>query len=331
MSYFSNFPTISYSLDGVNFKNSVNIMRSFKIADYTKENQRSFLDYRIEDGERPDMLAHKAYDRSGYHWIPLIFNDIQDPFYEWPLNYDELQNIVASNYAGMAFFLDVSLAKVFDGDSLVPKSQTFDVSIPHFEVGSKVERVVTTTDPNTRKTTVIREDTFPVAEIVQWNPSFMKLTVKPISGAWDLVGEAKQARDENRPVIINNLSYDIRVRNSRGQDILCPLIRLVEDNRYSIHHFQSEAGNEISPLFNPTNPTEPPTENFRFNSMIYSYVMLGVETFDLSEILPEEGFVSIITNITHEEAKNDQKRAIKMMRPEMIPNMIKEFGNVIGR
>lgn len=335
MSYFNHFPRTTYSIDRINQKVVVDIMRGIKISENARENQKSFLDYRIPDGQRPEMLSHGVYDRSDFHWIPLLFNNIEDPYYDWPLSDNDLTNLIDITYSGMAFFLDVSLAKIYDGKNLIPKNPVsgspipFDTRIPHFEAGSKVERVVTTRNLSGDYTVTV-ENGSPVGEVVSWDPSFMKMIVKPVSGVWSLVGEAKRVRDNCaigncQPITVSNLSYDIRVTNSEGQQILCPLIRIVEENKNSIHHFESDSGEIISPMMNTTDKNDIPTKS---STLIYGYVMRNVESFDLTSL--DIGRVNIVTNYEYEDKKNEAKRAIKMMRPEMIPTLLKQMKTVLG-
>jgi hypothetical protein len=52
--------------------------------------KQSLLSYYIGDGEAPEMVAHKIYGNTTYHWIVLIANDIIDVSREWPLSNEQL-------------------------------------------------------------------------------------------------------------------------------------------------------------------------------------------------------------------------------------------------
>lgn len=101
--YFSKFPKIYHSFDG--FKTSeqvVNILTRFSLEQSLKENTSVFYDYDIRDGDTPEIIASKMYNSPERHWIVLLFNDIIDPQYDWPLQYDEFNKYIDAKYLASA-------------------------------------------------------------------------------------------------------------------------------------------------------------------------------------------------------------------------------------
>jgi len=88
--YFSFFPTTSHDLTNIGQKVELtNILRRFKVKSSVLEDTRAYYDYSIQAGERPDTVADKFYNDPSYAWLILLFNQIHDPIFEWPLfNYD---------------------------------------------------------------------------------------------------------------------------------------------------------------------------------------------------------------------------------------------------
>lgn len=96
MRYFRYFPQIEYG-QGV----LTNIVARAKIRDVIRANINNFYTYTIQDGERPDTLAHKYYGSVDMTWLIFLANDILDPLYDWPLTYAELNSFVTAKYGSI--------------------------------------------------------------------------------------------------------------------------------------------------------------------------------------------------------------------------------------
>lgn len=107
--YFSYFPTSPYKVteDTQGVESLTNILVRFKLEDSFKENTSHYYKYDIKDGDTPETVAFYAYGSAERHWIVLLYNDIVDPQYDWPLEFKTLTNYVnqkysANNYADTA-------------------------------------------------------------------------------------------------------------------------------------------------------------------------------------------------------------------------------------
>jgi hypothetical protein len=99
MSYFKDFPTISYDAVGdKNFKTIRDITTRIKFKTSIQKNGALFAKYTIEDGETPEAIAFREYGDPTLHWIVLVFNDIIDPRYDWPLSQRDLLKFVNEKY-----------------------------------------------------------------------------------------------------------------------------------------------------------------------------------------------------------------------------------------
>jgi hypothetical protein len=99
--FFRPYPTISYRVPGTK-KNilATDITRRFSVANFVRNAKVTFDQYTVQDGERPDTIAHGYYDDSTLDWLVLLTNEIQDPYYEWPLSYEQLQTMILQKYRG---------------------------------------------------------------------------------------------------------------------------------------------------------------------------------------------------------------------------------------
>jgi len=99
--YFNYFPKTLYSLSDE--KNSVdvitNIISRFKFDSELKDNSSLFYPYEIQDGDTPEIIANKYYGSPEKHWVVLMFNDIIDPQYDWPLDQRTITKFINDKYA----------------------------------------------------------------------------------------------------------------------------------------------------------------------------------------------------------------------------------------
>ena len=98
--YFNYFPKTIYTANtNVSGLDTVtNIIARFGFEKNLKENSAAFYKYSIQDSDTPEIIAHKFYENSERHWIVLMFNDIVDAQYEWPLRYENFIDYVDSKY-----------------------------------------------------------------------------------------------------------------------------------------------------------------------------------------------------------------------------------------
>jgi hypothetical protein len=98
--YFNYFPKTFYNTDQK--KNSVdvvtNIIARFSFDSQLKQNSSAFYEYEIKDGDTPEIIAYKYYGNVERHWIVLLFNDIIDPQFDWPMQYSVFNNYVDEKY-----------------------------------------------------------------------------------------------------------------------------------------------------------------------------------------------------------------------------------------
>lgn len=79
-----------------------NITSLVSINGDLKNNGVAFYDYLVEDGETPEIVAHKFYGNSNKHWIVLMMNDIAHPQFDWPLSTNSLELYIDKKYEAQA-------------------------------------------------------------------------------------------------------------------------------------------------------------------------------------------------------------------------------------
>ena len=97
MSYFSMFPNILYDAKG-NGQSTVmkDIFRRVKLKSVSRV--VGFDYYDVQDGEAPEIIAHKYYGDVGLHWTILVANDIVDYYHQWPMSMQTFEQYIAEKY-----------------------------------------------------------------------------------------------------------------------------------------------------------------------------------------------------------------------------------------
>lgn len=104
MTYFNKFPLIAYELDG---KESVvtDILRRARFMSEWKTYSDLYMPHMVLDGDTPQSIALTYYGAATYHWIILIFNEIHNPYFEWPMDIQSLENYCISKYGNNIMFM----------------------------------------------------------------------------------------------------------------------------------------------------------------------------------------------------------------------------------
>lgn len=97
MSYFSKLPLTPYE-----FNSNTSIVRNILTRNLFVSEYKPYTDlydtYLIEDGESAQSVALKFYKSTTYHWVVLLFNEIHNPLFDWPLDQLTLSNSIINFY-----------------------------------------------------------------------------------------------------------------------------------------------------------------------------------------------------------------------------------------
>jgi|SRR6056300_1079198 hypothetical protein len=97
--YFSYFPTTQHDLTNVGQTIDVtNILRRFIIRNNLQDRTDVFYEYTLQSGDRPDVVAEKYYGDSDLAWLVLHFNDLTDPYFDYPMFDKDLETFIKNKY-----------------------------------------------------------------------------------------------------------------------------------------------------------------------------------------------------------------------------------------
>ncbi len=101
--YFKPFPKIDYDLKKNGKSNSLtNITLRFKVQEALLSQSVIYYDYRVQEEDRPDIVAELYYQDSTLDWLILIINDIVDPQFEWPKEQYSLDKFIRQKYGSIS-------------------------------------------------------------------------------------------------------------------------------------------------------------------------------------------------------------------------------------
>jgi len=98
--FFNYFPRTFYTSnnDTTGVDSVINITARSAFEKTLRENSTNFYSYQIQDSDTPEIIADKYYDNPERHWIVLLFNDIIDPQWDWPLNDKNIIEYIDKKY-----------------------------------------------------------------------------------------------------------------------------------------------------------------------------------------------------------------------------------------
>ena len=91
------FPNISYDAKGDGRLNQYkNIFRRVKLTAQTQIVDFDYYD--VQDGESPEIIAHKYYKDVGLHWTILVANNIVDYYHDWTMSMQTFEQYITEKY-----------------------------------------------------------------------------------------------------------------------------------------------------------------------------------------------------------------------------------------
>jgi hypothetical protein len=98
MKYFNTLPKIlSTNYNGGTIV-LTNLLARANILPELLKNPLLYYTYDIQEGDTPEIVAHKYYGDPYRYWIVLLANQIIDPYWDWPLSGNNLNNYVTDKY-----------------------------------------------------------------------------------------------------------------------------------------------------------------------------------------------------------------------------------------
>ena len=99
--YFNKFPKLFYKKPPYSAVVTDLLVRVDTVKEML-DNTALFYQYDIQEGDTPEIIASKYYDDPELHWVVLMFNDMYDPYYDWPMDYLQFEKYITDKYGSIA-------------------------------------------------------------------------------------------------------------------------------------------------------------------------------------------------------------------------------------
>ena len=97
--FFARFPMMAYSIKGdETYKLVPDILRRVKLRANIRNGMFMFDNYDVKESETPEIVAHKWFGNTEFHWVILMTNNITDRYYDWPLTQPQFQLHLEDKY-----------------------------------------------------------------------------------------------------------------------------------------------------------------------------------------------------------------------------------------
>jgi hypothetical protein len=100
--FFENHPKISYDIQKNGITHTVqNPLVRFKLQNILKNRTALYYTHDINEGQSIEFIADRYYGDSTLDWVIYIVNDIIDPQYDLPMDYQQFITYVKSKYSSV--------------------------------------------------------------------------------------------------------------------------------------------------------------------------------------------------------------------------------------
>ena len=94
MLYFDTLPKVLMRDQNGNRIILTNLMSRATILENLQNNSIVFYKYNIQEGDTPETVAHKYYGDPYKYWIVMYSNQLMDPLWDWPMNYQTFTDYI---------------------------------------------------------------------------------------------------------------------------------------------------------------------------------------------------------------------------------------------
>jgi len=293
--YFKNFPKLQYPSSG-QIEQVQDILLRVGFSTRIKEEAGTFIKYNIQEGMTPEQVALEVYGDQQYFWVVLLFNDLMDPQYRFPLRTRSLDKFISKKYPSKTLFLSPEgVTQEFFTHPIGGTS-----TVKNFTEGDTITlylgKRLSYKDTGQDKVLGIIKRYIPEHSAIELYQ--LEGTIKP--------GD----------VVVRGYNTEIR-----GE------VRKVIDSRYAVHHFEDNDIN-INPMATPPddNGNQVPIGQTGDG---FSSVAVGVTQSVLENYINDGTTTYVVTNEQYEFGENETNRSIKLLSPNLLENVVRELREVL--
>jgi hypothetical protein len=293
--YFRNFPTLQYPSAG-QIEEIQDILLRVGFSDATKETASTFILYNIQEGMTPERVAQEVYGDQQYFWVVLLFNDLMDPQYRFPLRSRSLDDFISKKYPAKTLFVSPEGST----QEFYSHPNPSDTTIENFSEGDTVTlyggKRLSYKDTGIDKVLGI---------IKRYIPELSALELYQLQG---IISPGD--------ILVRGHNKEIRAQ-----------VRKVIDSRYSVHHFE-ENNNRLNPMATPPDDKGNQVPVGQTGDGFSEHTVGTTQTI-LENYINDQDTTYLITNEQYEFGNNEKNRQIKLLSPELLENVVREMREVL--
>ena len=293
--YFDRFPILQY-LDTfgsvARVKLVTDILRRVNISTQGKEDSTFFIKYDLREGDTPENISKRLYNTSDYFWVVLLVNEALNPYYDFSMDSNSLENYVKKKYFGKYFYL------VDTSDNKKPSGITFSADETIFSSTSNTDDFG------------VRQENFDVrARVVEHEPSLYRIRVDGGEHTYFAEGQL--------------------IGVYRGSSIEQAKIKRIEDGLYGLHGFETGTGDHVSAFAAPDGTPlglTAATGTYANVAPRIDETRLGLYL----GLSGDRSVDYVLTNFDYEIKKNEAKTSIQLIAPEYLSTVVSAFNELIN-
>ena len=291
-SYFQLFPTIDYNSDNIgNTKVVVDVLKRIRAKTQKLSDKTLFYGYALRDGDTLENISYQLYGSPKYHWVIMLINGFEDPFYDISLNTQEFESFINTKY-GIDNITSDSVT-IYDGSAGVSGNiASHTATTTQFTATENIETKIKIGD----SISVILPYEWYSDSMGDTDPDFIP-GIKKLS----YTAEQKVVSIDTMTKFSTDLKSNTFVRFFANTDIAKETVSVLTNN----HHFERDIKDDDG--------------NILFEKMIT----------DLQDYSNPATTTTAVSNYTYENDVNDSKRNILLLRPELLTGFISEFESLM--
>jgi hypothetical protein len=106
MQYFDTLPKVLYTQNGV-ASIYTNLLARVSVIPEILKDPLIYYSYDIQEGDTPEVIAHKYYGDSYRYWIVLFANELLDPQWDWPLTSKMFEKYLTDKYPSTNIYSEI--------------------------------------------------------------------------------------------------------------------------------------------------------------------------------------------------------------------------------
>lgn len=294
--FFKNFPSIQYPSGNGELQEIKDILLRVAFSDDVKDKGAIFSEYTVSDNQTPEKIAEEVYGDQQYHWVVLLFNDILDPIYDFPLKTRSLDSFIDKKYPSKTLFL-----------SPVGSTQEFYThyfggtsDVDNFKEGDTITVFVDYNDYKDTGNDVV------TGIVKKFIPELSAIELHTLGGNL-----------KENDIVVRGYNTEIRARVNR-----------IVDSRYAVHHFE-----ENGVILNPYGtPPDSQGNQVTLGQTSSNYLQpVGTTQTILENYINDKNSNYVVTNEEYESVKNLESKKIKLLNPVLLESVTRDLRKVLNR